>query len=310
MTKPLPVGDFEWMNDEELEDWKSHPCILEVDLEYPEELHDLHNEYPLAPEKLKMGKVEKLIPNLRDKEKYVIHHENLKLYEKLGLKLKKIHKGIKFKEENFMEKYIDFNNEKRTKAKNEFEKNFYKLLNNAVFGKTMENVRNRVDIQLVNTEKKVKKLINKSQFDKSTIFSKYLISMHMHRKNVKLNKPIYLGFSILEHSKIIMYNFHYKFTKGVIKKIKSNLLYTDTDSLLYEFYKEDIHKIIALYVKDYFDTSNFPPNHPSGIPCGKNKKKGGYMKDECGGKIMVEFASPRAKVYAINILDGEFIKKM
>ena len=94
MTKPLPVRGFEWMNDEELEDWESHPCILEVDLEYPEELHDLHNEYPLAPEKLKIGKVEKLIPNLRDKEKYVIHHENLKKYLNSGLKLKKFHGKI------------------------------------------------------------------------------------------------------------------------------------------------------------------------------------------------------------------------
>ena len=107
------------------------------------------------------------------------------------------------------------------KAKNEFEKNFYKLLNNAVFGKTMENVRNRVD----------KKLINKSLFDKSTIFSKYLIAMHMRRKNVKLNKPIYLGFSILEHSKNIMYNFHYGFVRGVIKEIESN--YTLTQILYY-----------------------------------------------------------------------------
>ena len=97
MSKPLPIKDFKWMNKEELEDWKSHPCILEIDLEYPEELHDSHNEYPLAPEKIKVGNVEKLIPNLRNKEKYVIHHENLKQYLNLGLKLKKFIRVLNLK---------------------------------------------------------------------------------------------------------------------------------------------------------------------------------------------------------------------
>ena len=99
MTTPLPVGDFKWMEEKELENWKNFPCILEVDLEYPKKLHDLHNDYPLAPERLKINNVEKLIPNLWDKEKYVVHHEHLKLYEELGLKVKKIHRGIRFREE-------------------------------------------------------------------------------------------------------------------------------------------------------------------------------------------------------------------
>ena len=127
MSKPLPVRDFEWMNENELENWKNIPCILKVDLEYPENLHDLHNEYPLAAEKLKVGNVEKLVSNLNDKEKYVLHCENLKQYESLGLKITKIHKGIKFKEENFMKKYIDLNTNLRTNAKNQFEKDFFQI---------------------------------------------------------------------------------------------------------------------------------------------------------------------------------------
>ena len=99
MMEPLPVGGFKWMTEDEKENWKNKTCILEVDLEYPKELHDLHNDYPLAPERLKIGNVEKLIPNLWDKEKYVVHHKNLKLYLELGLKIKKVHRGIKFKEE-------------------------------------------------------------------------------------------------------------------------------------------------------------------------------------------------------------------
>ena len=135
MSKPLPTDCFRFMSEEELKNWKSMPCILEVDLEYPEKLHDLHNDYPLAPERLTVNKVEKLIPNLNDKTKYVIHHETLKLYLSLGLKLTKIHRGITFEESAWLKPYIDLNTNLRAKAKNDFEKDFFKLMNNSVFGK-------------------------------------------------------------------------------------------------------------------------------------------------------------------------------
>jgi len=97
MSKPFATREFKWMNEEELEDWRSFSsCILEVDLEYPKSLHDLHNDYPLAPERVTVNNVEKLIPNLRNKNKYVVHYENLQLYKRLGLKITKVHRGIKF----------------------------------------------------------------------------------------------------------------------------------------------------------------------------------------------------------------------
>ena len=136
----------------ELETWEKHSWILEVDLEYPKILHDLHSDYPLAPEQIEVNKVLKLIPNLRDKKKYILHYENLKKYLSLGLKLTNIHRGIKFEESQWLEKYIALNTSLRTVAKNEFEKDFFKLMNNSVFGKTMENIRNRVDIKLVNNK--------------------------------------------------------------------------------------------------------------------------------------------------------------
>ena len=206
MSKPLPIRNFKWMNEKELQNWKNIPCILEVDLKYPEKLHDLHNEYPLAAERMKVGNVEKLIPNLRDKEKYVLHHKNLKLYTSLGLKVTKIHKGVKFQEEDFMKKYIDLNTNLRKEGKNDFEKDFFKLMNNSVFGKTMENVRNRVDIKLCSSKEKALKMFSKTNFDKRKIFSDYLIAIHMYRKKIKLIKPIYLGMSILELSKTLMYD--------------------------------------------------------------------------------------------------------
>ena len=138
MMKNLPTHGFEWMNENELTEWKNFSGILEVDLKYPEELHDLHNYYPLAPESIKIGSVEKLIPNLNDKTKYILHYENLKQYEKLGLEIRKIHRGIKFEESPWLKQYIDLNTTLQTKATNEFKKHLFKLMNNSVFGKTME----------------------------------------------------------------------------------------------------------------------------------------------------------------------------
>ena len=122
MSKPLPISNFKWMKN--LNNCRNRPCILEVDLEYPEELHDLHNEYPLAPESLNVGNVDKLIPNLMNKERYVLHRDNLLLYESLGLKISKIHRGITFVESPWLKKYIDLNTGLRAKATNNFEKGF------------------------------------------------------------------------------------------------------------------------------------------------------------------------------------------
>ena len=197
MMKPLPVGGFEWM-EEEKQNWKNIPCILEVDLEYPKELHDLHNDYPLAPERLKIGNVEKLIPNLFDKEKYVVHHHSLKQYEELGLKIKKIHRGIKFREEPWMKSYIELNTDLRAKGKYDFEKDFFKLMNNSVFGKNTENIRNWVDVRLVNDRKKAKKLAAKPSFKHLTTFDENLIAFHMKRTKLIFNKPVYCGMTILD----------------------------------------------------------------------------------------------------------------
>ena len=213
MSQKMPTGDLKWMSESELNNWKEHPCILEVDLEYPVELHDLHNEYPLAPEKLLISKVEKLVPNLQDKTNYVIHHTTLKLYERLGLKITKIHRGIKFSESEWMKPYITLNTNLRTAAKNDFEKNFFKLMNNSVFGKTMENVRNRQNIKLVTNEKQAAKLINKPNYKSRTIFSETLAAVHMGKTEVVLSKPIYIGMSILDISKNLMYEFHYDYIK-------------------------------------------------------------------------------------------------
>ena len=173
MSMNLPTHNFKWMNDNELLTWEKFPCILEVDLEYPIELHDAHNDYPLAPERIMFkNDMEKLIPNLRDKEKYVIHYKNLKQYLSLGLKLKRIHRGIKFEESKWLKPYIDMNTKLRAKANNEFEKEFFKLMNNSVFGKTMENIRNRRNIKLISNRDMAKKYTAKPNFKHLNIFVK------------------------------------------------------------------------------------------------------------------------------------------
>ena len=318
MSEKLPTHGFKWLTSGEMEKlfnnrvvqvWEKTPCILEVDLEYPENLHDLHNDYPFCPERVECKNgVEKLIPNLRDKTKYVIHYKNLIQCLKAGLKLKKIHRGIKFIESEWMKPYIEMNTNLRTKAKNNFEKDFFKLMNNSVFGKTMENIRNRVNVKLVNTQERLKKLSAKPNFKSHKIFSENLVSVHMKKTSLTMNKPVYLGMCILDLSKTIMYDFHYNYIKPKYG-VKAKLLFTDTDSFMYEIETGDFYKDISKDVKDRFDTSDYPENHPSGIPTGINKKVLGMFKDEAAGKRIKEFVGLHAKLYSFIMEDGKENKR-
>ena len=313
MSKPLPVGGFEWMNEKELKNWERFVdkegigCILEVDLEYPVELHDFHNDFPLAPERLTLGKVEKLTQNLRDKEKMVLHGKNLQLYLSLGMKLKLVRRGLKFQEKNFMKNYIDKNTSLRSQAKNAFEKDLFKLMNNSVFGKTMENVRNRVTIELVKDAERAAKLVNKPNFEELKIFDEFLIAVKMRKTKVWMNKPVYVGMSILDLSKTLMFFFLYRYVKKKWEKVE--VLYSDTDSLVLNIETDDFFKDISGDVVEWFDTNDFPKDHPAvleGLPIVKeNKKKIGLMKDECGGKILTEWVALRPKLYSFLTESGE-----
>ena len=318
MSQKLPVHSFEWMTDKEIKNlfkvqvvqfWERTPCILEVDLEYPEELHDLHNDYPLCPERVECDKgVKKLIPNLRNKNNYVVHYKTLMQYLNLGMELKKIHRGIKFVECDFLKPYIDMNTNLRTQAKNNFEKDFFKLMNNSVFGKTMENIRNRVNVKLVDTGEQFKKLAAKPNYESRKIFNENLVSVHMKKTSLTMNKPVYLGMSILDLSKTLMFDFHYKYIKPKYGK-EAKLLFTDTDSFLYEIQTENFYKDISGDVKNRFDTSDYPEGHPSGIPTGINKKVLGMFKDEAAGKNIKEFVGLRAKLYSYKMEEGKENKK-
>ena len=206
--------------------------------------------------------VEKLVPNLRNKERYVLHYRSLQLYLSLGMCLTKIHRAIHFHQSPWMEPYIHMNTDLRKKASSDFEKDLYKLMNNSVFGKTMENLRKRVNVKLVRAgeEDKLRRLIASPAFARANIFDDDLAAIQVHKSRLVLNRPVYVGMSILDLSKHLMYDFYYNQMKTKYGE-RCQLLYTDTDSLLLEIQTEDVYKDIAEHANLY-DTSNYPQDHP------------------------------------------------
>lgn len=344
MSQPLPTEGFQWVDEDinfmDVPDDAPEGFILEVDLEYPRHLHDLHSDYPLAPEKLvvapeqlsefqhaleeklgiKMGTTPKLVPNLQDKTRYVVHYRNLKLYVSLGLKVTKVHRILKFKQSAWLGKYIAFNTEQRKTAKTAFEKDLFKLLNNAVsitlynaedmfmfimklricvlfqvFGKTMENLRNRTNIDLVTKENRAKKLVACPTFHSFKVITNELVSIERRKNSIMFNRPIYIGFCILDISKTLMYSFHYTQIKEMYGE-RVKLLFTDTDSLCYEIETDDLYEDMASHMH-HFDTSDYPVDHP--LHSNVNKKVLGKMKDEMAGKVINEFIGLKPKMYSI-----------
>ena len=325
MSQYLPIGGFKWLSEKEVnlskfDDNSEKGLILEVDLEYPKELHDLHNDYPLAAEKIKVtenmlspycqkiaeqfgvkiGLVEKLVPTLFNKERYVLHYRNLQLYMSLGLKLTKIHRALEFDQSPWLKSYIDFNTKKRAEAKNSFEKDFFKLMNNSVFGKTMENLRKRQDIKLVTDEENLLRWASKPSFISCKIFNEDLVAIHKTKTTLTLNRPAYVGMCILDLSKTLMYDFHYNYIKSKYGD-KARLLFTDTDSLTYEIEADDVYQDFWKD-KHLFDNSDYPKDSP--FHNNANKKVIGKFKDEAAGMPIVEFVGLRSKMYSY-IKDNE-----
>ena len=198
------------------------------------------------------------------------------------------------------------NTELRKLAKDDFEKNLFKLMNNAVFGKTMENIRKHRDIKLVTTDKKRNKLVSEPNYHTINLISEDLSIIEMNKTKVKMNKPIYLGLSILDINKTLMYEFWYDYMKPKYGN-DVKLYYMDTDSFVMNIKKNDFYKDIANDVDKRFDTSNYEVNRP--LPMGKNKKVIGLMKYELGGKIITEFVTLRPKTYSYLTDDGKEDKK-
>ena len=262
--------------------------ILEVDVKYPKKLHDLHSDLPFLPKRIKIDKCKKLVRDLHNKKKYVVHIKSLKQALNHGLKLKRVHSIIEFNQKAWLKPYIDINTELRKLAKDDFEKDLFKLMNNAVFGKTMENIRKHRDIELVTKDKRRNKLVSGPNYHTMNYISEDLSIIEMNKTKVKMNKLIYLGLSILDISKILMYEFWYDYMKPKYGN-RVKLCYMDTDSFVMNIKTNNFYKDIANDVEKRFDTSNYECNRP--LPIGKNKKVIGLMKDELGGKIITEFVT-------------------
>ena len=262
---------------------------------------------PFLLERMVINKTKKLVCNLHNKKNYVAHINVLKQALSHGLKLRKVHRVIEFEQEAWLKKYIDFNTDLRMKVTNDFEKDFFKLMNNTVFGKTMENVRKHRDIKLVRTDKKRNKLkLSEPNYHTMKLIDDNLAIIEMRKVKVKMNKPIYLGLSILELSKITTYEFWYDYVK-VKYEDRGRLCYMDTDSFVLNMRTKDFYRDISEDVKDRFDTSNFYCDRP--LPIGVNKKVAGLMKDELGGGIITELVALRPKRYSYRTDDLAELKK-
>ena len=314
MSKKLPVNGFKWtdsdeINEEFIKNYNKNDnkgYILEVDVKYPKRLHELHSDLPFLPERMKIGKCNKLVCNLFNKKNYVAHINSLKQALNHGLKLKKIHRIIEFNQEVWLKPYIDMNTKLMKAAKNDFEKDLFKLMNNSVFRKTMENIRKHKEIKLVTTDKKRNKLVSEPNYHIINLISEDLSIIEMKKTKVKMNKPIYLGLSILEISKILMYEFWYDYIKPKYND-NAKLCYMDMDSFIMNIKTNNFYEDIANDVENRFDTSNYEVNRP--LPMGKNKKIIGLMKDELGGKIITEFVTLKPKTYSYLTDDGKEDKK-
>ena len=222
MTEKLPERGFKWVSDiskideDFVKDYNKNDnkCyILDVDIDYPSKLQNLHSDLPFLPGRMIINNTKKLVCNLNDKKNYIVHINVLKQALDHGLKLRKVHRVIEFEQEAWLKECIDVNTELRKKSTNDFEKDFFKLMNKVVFGKTMENVRKHRDIKLVRTDKKRNKLVSELNFHTMKLIYNNLAIIEMRKFKVKMNKPIYLGLSILDISKITMYEFWYDYVK-------------------------------------------------------------------------------------------------
>ena len=240
-------------------------------------------------------KSRKLAPNLLPKTKYVTHYRNLKFYVQLGCRITKIHRVLAFRQEAWLARYIDFNTKMRAQQTSTFGKDFFKLMNNAVFGKLQENLRKRIKVEIVTDEELAKKRVCKPNMKRSLTIHSDLVIIETFVESLELNRPVYSGMVVLDLSKLWMYKFHYLKMRRWFKDIQ--LCFSDTDSLLYRIGgDQNVYETMKAHEED-FDFSDYPRDHF--CYSSKNKKVIGCFKDELHSLPLEEFIGLRPKSYSL-----------
>ena len=341
LSMPLPYADFEWLGEDEIEHFSDPANIIgldvkgeigylfDVDLDYPESLHDRTADFPLAPESgevtqdmlspymkdfyARLSEVRgtsanfkscrKLLLTQQHKTDYICHFAILRFYLKMGMVLKRVNRVIRFKQRRFLKPYIDYNSEKRARASNAFEKDFYKLKNNCLFGKTMEDVRKRQDYRLVTDPHKFSKLADSPLFIDRDIITDDIAGVKMMKNKVVLNKPIYVGQAVLDYSKLEMYKLFYKKLPAcpLIKKLE--LAGGDTDSFFLSITTDLGVELTDVFqsLGQYFDSSNYEGTHKAFSVL--NKARLGCFKDECRGNTLKRMILLRPKMYSMEYVN-------
>ncbi len=325
----LPYDKFIWIGKEEYEgiNWKKIGTdgeigyFLEVDLDYPEYLHKSHSNFPLAPENIQItfddlstlsknifttleGKEKysdvKLVSTFYDRQNYVLHFKNLKLYLQLGLKLKKIHKVLKFRQKAFIAPFIEKCTTSRQMATTKFEQDQFKKVANCVYGKTIQNIRNYIQVKIHNRLSTLQQAVSNPSFKNFTIIGENLVQTNHAITRIVHDKPIYVGFTILELSKHFMFDFYYNIlTKNL--KCELDLGMSDTDSLLF---KVSDSKVFRDHIHKFMDYSNYPINNP--LHTTKNKAMLGFFKDELAGRqTCKQFVGLKSKCYTMKLKEND-----
>lgn len=334
-TDFVPVGDYEWLTDTELEmlerdilqvpEQGDKGYIMCVDLKYPEHLHEQHACMPLAPEQLdltfedlspysqaclielqgekraKRYRARKLCTTLKDKKNYVIHHRTLLLYLRLGMRLETIHRAFSFRQAPVIKKYIDFCTEQRKLAVTEDERVFFKMLCNTNYGKFLQNNRNHIEVFFCTTEKEFDKRFSSPWYKGHRVIHENLTLVFWEKRKVKLDRLYAVGFTILELSKAHMYASFYDFFQPALGGPESvQLVLTDTDSLVLHVKNQSREEMFRA-IEAIMDFSNYPPSHPRHSD--RVKSVPGYFKDENCGNILTEVVGLKSKCYVLNVLD-------
>lgn len=330
----LPMGDYRWLSKKELEQFKDQSIIMskpkddpkgwifEVDLHYPEKLRvsKMHQNMPLAPEHLEIfypdlseyskecldattGKKSnkryhssKLCGTFYDKKRYLVHYRNLQFYLKHGLELTKIHRVIEFRQGDFSKAYIEFCTKKRATTKSEFKKRMAKLMANANYGKWLQNVRKYIDVKIVSRTSTAAKWINSPRFISSRQLSPDLIAIFLKKQKVVLDRKYSIGFTILEISKLMMYEYFYEVIVPRFGQENVDIILSDTDSFILHI-REHSREQARQKMADVMDYSNLDKSDP--FFNSARAKVPGYLKTETPTSHIKECVALKSKCYAI-----------